>query len=251
MTLPFRTLWVGALLISALVPGNGAAQGNPAAATAGTAASPQPELVVLVHGLGRTRFSMRPLERELERAGYRVLNWGYSSVSPSIAEIGASLAATVDSAVAAGPDRPVHFVGHSLGNIVVRWVLAHDPPEGVGRIVMLAPPNQGSRMADRFSRWLGWLLKPLPELRTGEGSTVRSLPGDLRGVEFGIVAGERDGKVRLPETELRGAAGRVVVPAGHTFLMGREDVQGHVLRFLRTGRFGETNGTQFQVPSTK
>jgi hypothetical protein len=104
---------------------------------------------------------------------------------------------------------------------------------------MLAPPNQGSRMADRYSPWLGWLLRPLPELRTADGSTVRSLP-ELRNVEFGIVAGQRDGKVRLPETDLAGAAGRVVVPAGHTFLMGRDDVQSHVLEFLRTGRFTET-----------
>ncbi len=196
-----------------------------------------PDLVVLVHGMGRTRLSMLPLQWELERGGFEVLNWGYGSTSESVAEIGAALATTVDSAHAAIPGRPIHFVGHSLGNIVVRWMLANRRPEGVGRVVMLAPPNRGSRYADRFAPWLGWLLKPLSELTTAAGSTVRSLP-DSVGAEFAIVAGAGDGKVSVEETDLPGAAVRVVVPSGHTFIMARRDVQHLVLAFLRGGSPG-------------
>lgn len=186
---------------------------------------------------------MLPLERELERHGYQVLNWGYGSTSGSVAEIGAALGASVDSASRVVPDRTVHFVGHSLGSIIVRWTLNHHRPAQVGRVVMLAPPNQGSRAADRFARWLGWLLKPLPELRTIQGSTARSIPAP-QGVEIGIIAGSRDRKVTVEETELPGAADHVVIAAGHTFLMARNDVQGLVMAFLRTGRFGPAR----QVP---
>src|SRR5690606_929213 len=42
------------------------------------------ELVVLVHGLGRTSLSMWPLARALEREGFEVLNWGYSSLCCSV-----------------------------------------------------------------------------------------------------------------------------------------------------------------------
>ncbi|MDP9348284.1 MAG: hypothetical protein M3P24_03955, partial [Gemmatimonadota bacterium] len=130
----------------------------------------------------------------------------------------------------------VHFVGHSLGNVIVRWVLANQPPVSAGRVVMLAPPNQGSRTADRYARWLGWLLRPLPELRTDSTGIVRtlSLPP---GVEVGVIAGRYDGKVRVAETHLAGQAGHRVVPSAHTFIMNRRDVRRLTLKFLREGRF--------------
>lgn len=199
------------------------------------------DLVVLVHGMGRTPASMWPMRLALERSGYEVLNWGYSSTSATIPELGAALGKTV--AGAAGPGRRVHFVGHSLGNIVVRWTLAHAPPERVGRVVMLAPPNRGARSADRSARWLSWLLRPLPELRTDSGSTARSIPLAER-VEIGIIAGDRDGKVSVAETHLDGEAEHVVVRSRHTFIMARPSVQRLTVRFLRTGSFALKN-TQY------
>lgn len=198
-------------------------------------------LVVLVHGLGRTKLSMLPLAWALEREGYEVLNWGYSSYSHSIPELGERLAAELEARPGGRPER-VHFVGHSLGSIVVRWVLANRPPEGVGRVVMLAPPNQGSRTADRYAPWLGWLLKPLPELRTGGGSTARTIPA-VEGVEVGVVAGEYDGKVTVAETHLAGEDAHVVVPAAHTFIMSRRDVWRLVVGYLERGEFGGEHAT--------
>ncbi|HEX2188484.1 MAG TPA: alpha/beta fold hydrolase [Longimicrobiaceae bacterium] len=205
-----------------------------AAAEETAPSGPAGELVVLVHGLGRTRLSMLPLEWALEREGYRVLNWGYSSYSHTVPELGRRLADELE-ARGERPER-VHFVGHSLGSIVVRWVLANRPPEAVGRVVMLAPPNQGSHAADRWAPWLGWLLRPLPELRTAAGSTARALPA-AAGVPVGVIAGRYDGKVRVEETRLPGAAAHVVVPSAHTFIMARSDVRRLTVGFLREGRF--------------
>lgn len=192
------------------------------------------ELVVLVHGLGRTRLSMALLAETLARRGYRVLNWGYSSTRPSVPEIGAALAERVAEETRDAPR--VHFVGHSLGNILVRWMLAHRPPERAGRVVMLTPPNQGSRVADRYAPWLGWFLRPLAELSTDPASTVRTLP-PLRHLEIGVIAGEYDRKVSVDEAHLPGATAMAVVPAMHTFVMNRPDVQRLVLSFLARGTF--------------
>src|SRR5262245_11861159 len=198
-------------------------------------AAPPRDLVVLVHGMGRTPLSMRPLARLLEEQGYDVMNWDYSSTGPTVAELGAQL----DAAVRERPRAPgarVHFVTHSLGGIVVRAALASDPPPDVGRVVMLAPPNQGARAADVAQPWVGWLLKPLVELGTGDGSTARTLPVPP-GVEIGVIAGALDGKVSVEETHLSGETDHVVVPGTHSFLMLRGDVQSLVLAFLRTGHF--------------
>ena len=194
---------------------------------------PEPrELVVLVHGMGRTPLSMAPLAISLRRAGYRVLNVGYDSQGPSVAEIGRALGAEVEAALAQEPASQVHFVGHSLGTVVVRWLLVNQPPEGAGRAVLLAPPNQGSRQADRFARWVGWALPPIRELQTTGGTAVDL--GTPPGVEVAVIAGDRDGKVAVAETCLEGAA-HAVVPSGHTVLMMRPRVMRRVQSFLKTG----------------
>jgi len=208
--------------------------GLPAAATAAGSDADTRELVFTLHGLARTRLSMAWLARSLEREGYRVVNWGYRSSTATVAEFGRALADEV--ARQAGEAPRIHFVGHSLGNIVVRWMLAHAPPPRPGRVVMLAPPNQGSRAADRYARWLGRLLRPLPELRTAADSTARTLPRSA-GTEIGIIAGRFDAKVSVAESHLAEATASLVVPAAHTFVMNRRDVRGLVLRFLRTGSF--------------
>ncbi len=200
----------------------------------GTARPPSEprDVVVLVHGMGRTPLSMAPLAISLRRAGYRVLNVGYDSQGPSVAEIGHALGEELDVALAEQPAPRVHFVGHSLGTVVIRWLLVNEPPEGVGRVVLLAPPNQGSHQADRFARWVGWALPPIRELRTTGGTAVDL--GAPPGVEIAVIAGDRDGKVAVAETCLEGAA-HTVVPSGHTALMVRPRVLRHVRAFLATG----------------
>jgi triacylglycerol lipase len=211
----------------------------PTAAAADTAvpaiADPPAEVVVLVHGLGRTRISMMALEWVLEREGYDVLNWGYSSTCCTIDELADELAEELRRADVASRGR-VHFVGHSLGNIIVRSLLADRPSIPMGRVVMLAPPNQGAERANRYAPAIGWLLRPLPEITT----SGRSVPRLLQlppGVEVGVIAGRHDGKVSVSESHLTGERDHVTVPSAHTFIMFRSDVHRLVLDFLREGRF--------------
>jgi pimeloyl-ACP methyl ester carboxylesterase len=192
------------------------------------------ELVVLAHGMGRTPASMWMLGRTLRARGYRVLNWGYSSYTRPLHELGALMARDV--AAAAGDAAKVHFVGHSLGTVITRWVLNHAPPPRVGRVVMLAPPNRGASKADRVMRYGSWLLPPLVDLCTTDSAAARTLPAPA-GVDIGIIAGAEDRKVLVEETHLDGAAGHVVVPGGHTFIMMRPTVHRLVISFLETGTF--------------
>ena len=192
------------------------------------------ELVILVHGMGRSPASMWLLGRRLERSGYRVVRFGYPSTRGTVAEAGAALSRRA--AEHAGDAPRVHFVGHSLGTVIIRCMLAHAPPPRAGRVVMLAPPNQGAAAADRWARWIGWAMPYIRELRTAPGSTARSLALP-DGAEVGIIAGALDGKVRVAETRLAGARDHVVVRTFHSFIMNRRDVHRLVDRFLQHGRF--------------
>lgn len=240
---------VGLLAVLSAVPQVGTAQGGVAArgvaAAGATRATPAPampagrgaakELVVILHGMGRTRRSMGVLAETLEDAGYAVLNIGYSSYCCSIPELGATVRAELDAA--RGQATTVHFVGHSLGAILIRWMLAQEhPPAGVGRVVLMAPPNQGAKSADRYTGILGWVLEPIDELRTDSAATVRKLPPSL-GVPVGVIAAAHDGKVRIEETHLKDETAHVVVDANHAFVMRNDTAIAMTLAFLRTGRF--------------
>jgi pimeloyl-ACP methyl ester carboxylesterase len=196
---------------------------------------PSDELVVLVHGLGRTPLSMAHLAATLRREGYRVVNFGWWSTAWGIEEIGAELGARIERERAEEAFDRVHLVGHSTGGIAIRWLLERQRPPGLGRVVLIAPPNQGARTADRWAPWLEWLFPALDELTTDSASTVRQLR-EVSDVDMGVIAGRHDGKVEPEEARLP-TAHFALVPGVHTFLMNQPLVQRLTLVFLREGRF--------------
>lgn len=197
------------------------------------------DLVVLLHGMGRSPLSMAALDVSLRRAGYRVLNVGYNSQRPSVAEIGAQVTAEIEDALEDEPAPRVHYVGHSLGTVVVRWIAANGAPGTSGRAVFLAPPSQGSASADRWADWIGWALPPIRELRTTGGTAVDL--GAPDGLEVAVIAGSRDRKVSVEETCLEGAD-HAVIPSGHTVIMLRPRVLRMVRGFLATGDLEGASG---------
>ncbi len=232
--------WVLLLLLSlapVLSAQGGAERGARPPRSSRQPGTPAPrELVVLAHGMGRTPVSMAPLRRALEAEGYEVLSFRYSSYCCSIAEIGEQLRTELAKTV--GPQHTqVHFVGHSLGNIVIRYVLTRDTlPPRVGKVVMLAPPNQGAHAANTFAPVVGWLLRPVVELGVDSMSTVRRMPR-VQNVPIGVIAARDDHTVKLPETHLAEESAHLVVAGGHSFIMSRRDVMRQVIVFLRTGAF--------------
>ncbi len=212
------------------------------------AEAPARPLVVLLHGMGRTRVSFAQMKRALEEAGWRTARLSYPSTRRSIPEHAAWLEGVLAALAEDGQARAVHFVAHSLGGILVRAVLARGgawrDALAVGGIVMLGPPNQGSAFADRLAGWrlFRWLYGA-----TGTGlvpEEVRRIPPPDR--PFLIIAGARgdgrgwnpwlpgddDGVVRLEETELPGAAGRLVVRSLHAFLPSDRAAIARTLQFL-------------------
>lgn len=205
------------------------------------------ELVVLLHGLGRSPASMLALSLAARRRGYRVLNWHYRSTRASVAEHAARFAREVLPRLSSAPR--VHFVTHSLGGIIVRQLLATHALPNLGRVVMLAPPNGGSEVADvlQRSRLVSCLIVPTRELGT------HGLPPALPAVTFplAVIAGSRshmplfaawmdhvpnDGVVALERTKVQGMRDFLVLPRTHTMLPWSPDAIHATMKFLGEGR---------------
>jgi triacylglycerol lipase len=240
-------LWWIVLCFSPVVAAFGAPEENSATTERGT--------VVLLHGIGLRAWTLCRLERSLEREGYRVVNLTYPSRTMPIEKIGGEwLPAKLRERGV--EDERLYFVTHSMGGIVVRmWLRECGAPANLTRVVMLAPPNRGSAVADRMKKFgpFRWFLGPNGHrLGTEENSVPRSLgPWPKNAGELGVIAGDRsinplfsawlkgpnDGAVAVENARLEGMSDFVVLHHSHTMLAWRADTLRQVSTFLREGHF--------------
>ena len=75
--------------------------------------------VVLLHGAGRSRRSMRRMAKALGREGYMIHNLGYPSQQAPIEILGEFVEKQINE-LGLNPEVKIHFVTHSLGGIVLR-----------------------------------------------------------------------------------------------------------------------------------
>lgn len=205
-------------------------------------------LVVLLHGLARGHGSMARIDRYLRAEGFDTASRTYPSRRHSIAYLASELA---DWIVEQAHERPVCAVTHSMGGVLVRHL--HDARIRWHRIVMLAPPNQGSQLAAALNgnavfRWYygpagreladgsAWPAPPAPfaVIAGTRGLALTNPTSWTMGRRF--AAGVRhDGTVAVDETRLDGMTAFAEVDATHTWIMNDARVHRFVVQYLREG----------------
>ena len=212
------------------------------------------EVVVLLHGIGHTKWNMFFIELALHKAGYKTLNITYPSLQHNLQTLSHILHQMLEKEHLWGGDRKVHFVTHSMGGLVTRYYLdryrAEIPADQLGRVVMIAPPNGGSEVADilRYFPPYRWIFGPAGQ----ELTTLSQNHNVAVDYELGIIAGTRgwpyvlgvlcipglhDGRVSVERTKHQAMKDHICVKATHSFISWKRAVHHQIIYFLRHGTF--------------
>lgn len=213
------------------------------------------DTVVLLHGIGHSRWNMYGIERALRRGGYAPLSLTYPSLQKDLPALACFVHDTLVSKKIWDQSHRVHFVTHSMGGLVAQRYLgdykSEIPPNKMGRVVMIAPPNGGSEVADLLKDFppYHWLFGPAGQQLTTQ---ARGAPVTPLWYETGIIAGTRgwpyfvadrlikgthDGRVAVEKTKLPGMKDHITLPATHSFISWKPAVHRYVIHFLKNGTF--------------
>lgn len=214
--------------------------------------------VVTLHGLVRLRENMEGIGDYLaKQGGSHWVNVSYASTRRSLDEHAQSLAHVIDGLE--GIDE-IHFVCHSLGNLVVRRYLGEaqqpepkwKPDPRIKRMVMIGPPNNGAQLAEFFkgSDLLGLVAGPSGKQLGRDWPETQKLlatpafpfgvlaggRGDDRGVNP-LLKGDDDLIVSVDETRLAGACDFRLLHCWHGGLLHDPQARQCVHNFLEHGYF--------------
>lgn len=208
----------------------------------------EPATVVLVHGLWMSGFELRVLKHRLEADGQlRAVAFSYPSLTGSMSDHVRGLLDFAKSL--AVPE--LHFVGHSLGGLVILRALQLTDDLPPGRAVLLGTPSQGSKAAQGVAR-----IVPFGKALLGAAVNAECVEFEAREWaghrDVGVIAGsmglglgrlfadlnaDHDGTVLVEETRLPGAKDHIVLGTSHTGMLFSGEVAEQAEWFLRTGSF--------------
>jgi len=209
------------------------------------------ETVVLVHGLWMRGWAMTLLGLRLQRRGFHTIVFSYPSMSNSLSQN-----ALILSNFVAGLATPhIHFIGHSLGGLLVMQMLAEYPEIRAERIVLAGSPCHSSYAASKLARMglgryligrsmLQCLRQKVPKCadwyEVGSIAGCKSLGA---GRLLGGLPSPNDGVVAVEETRMSGTSDQIVLNVSHSGMLLSTSVAYQVCMFLRHGYFFHNSGS--------
>lgn len=203
---------------------------------------------MLVHGLWMGGWVMSVMGMRLERCGFRIASFSYPSMSSSLSANALVLSRFVTGLTASR----THFIGHSLGGLLILQMLAEYPQPRVGRVILAGSPYRACSVGSKLSRrgpgryilgrsMLQWLDQARAMHATSNGP-----------YEIGVIAGSRslgagrliarlpepnDGVVTVEETRIPHARDEIVLNVSHSEMLVSLKVARQACSFLRQGHF--------------
>lgn len=196
---------------------------------------------------------MKPLKQNLELLGYECivpnLPLTFKEFDQSALILEAILEELIESNLK--HEEKVNLVGHSTGGLVIRkFVSETNHISRIGRCVLIATPNKGSKLANLAAsiKPVGEIYRTLKSLKYNyiEQMDFTSVPD----VEIAAIAGnknnlflgnlirdENDGRVELSSVFYPELKDIITLPFGHIEIHHQQETAKWVDTFLRTGKF--------------
>ncbi|WP_249935925.1 alpha/beta hydrolase [Pseudoalteromonas sp. S3785] len=195
---------------------------------------------------------MRYFAQQLKHARYKVCSLDYASLRQSVKAVLLQTNKQINACISNA--NKVHFVGHSLGGLVIRAYLQNNSAllnsNKLGNVVLIGTPNKGSELANHLNgSWLMHIAGGISQaLVTGDNSLGNTI--DELNISLGVIAGtkrspltehyfkgENDGLVSVESTKLNKMRDFITLDVSHTGMRYNQQVIQHTLYFLQTGAF--------------
>lgn len=202
------------------------------------------EPIVLVHGLWVAGWVLAILAARLRRCGYDTWIFSYPSTGASLSANAAALARFAESLAVPR----VHFIGHSMGGLVILKMLEAHPDLGRGRTVLLGSPSGGSKSAESLARagagrlilghsMMEWLRGPRTKPENYELGVVSGCRRIGLGRLVTRLSEPNDGVVMESEARVPGMTDFISLRVSHTEMLWSRKVAHQVCTFLQGGHF--------------
>lgn len=206
-------------------------------------------LVFVLHGLFMHRAVMKKVCLALQGAGFIVENIDYKTTNINLD----NLFDLINSKIKEHKAKYVHFVGHSLGGLMIRHFLLNNQIKNQGKVVTLGTPHKTAAIAKRVhelnlgifignSGSHGLVDETLPETwkhhqKLGTISGTQSV-GLLRILDSeNAKKYPNDGTVYLEESKLEGQTDTIDIHVAHSVMITSDEVIRQTINFLKFGRF--------------
>lgn len=209
--------------------------------------------MILIHGYNKNQNDMVTLKENLSNLGYngllvdlpltfKTIEYCASLFSEKIEEI-------IDSLYG---DEKISLVGHSTGGLIIRHFISNtDYKDKVDRCVLIATPNQGSKLAEIAKEISGIFTNIFKTLDSLHPDNIKKLElKNIDTIEVGAIAGnennlilgnllekENDGRVLVNSVKYKGLKDFIVIPYGHKEIHHKFKTAELVDCFLKNGEF--------------
>ncbi|KUO63115.1 MAG: hypothetical protein APF84_11350 [Gracilibacter sp. BRH_c7a] len=209
------------------------------------------QVIILVHGFNKNQSDMFTLKMHLIKLGYHCLTVNLPTRFGSLNDCTSVMKTQLEKLLSGVGYQKIHFVGHSMGGLIIRNYLANNSLPGLGRCVFISCPSKGSSLADKFCKlfpFITKILKSLNDLRVNALEIPN--PKNTTNLEIGVIAGnksnlllgvflkkENDGRVEVDSTKIETMTDFIIKPYGHKEIHYQPDTASLVDDFLLTGKF--------------
>ncbi len=204
-----------------------------------------PEGIILIHGLASPDWLLEPMSRYFNKEGFdsRIIHYPSrrNDIATNVDFIWNQIKPLIES------NQKWHIVGHSLGAIIIQHILSKYKPRNIGQIILLAPPNHGSKVYSFLQSHLPISLylariNHLP-LQFQEEPIAPNIcknydchliAGQVSWTLFGLFLGEpSDGILTVSSTKINGLKSIQIINQEHLFMLFSNETYQSILKILQ------------------